>query len=73
MDGRWIRTIPGLQVMDGRTSDADRMREVMHRYADEMHALRPEIIGATIALHGNGVFIETVTGRRERRPLPSPP
>ena len=36
-----------VQVMGGHTSDADRMREVMGRYADEMHALRPEIIGAT--------------------------
>jgi hypothetical protein len=32
-------------------SDADRMREVMGRYTDEMHALRPEI-SATIALRG---------------------
>ena len=30
-----------VQVVEGHTSDADRMREVMRRYADEMHAIRP--------------------------------
>ncbi len=35
-----------VQVMEGHTSDADRMREMMQRYADEMHELRTEIIGA---------------------------
>jgi len=45
-----------VQVMEGHTSDADRMREMMRQYADEMHELRPEIIGATIALHGDGAF-----------------
>ncbi|HEY5878369.1 MAG TPA: hypothetical protein VIU11_05640 [Nakamurella sp.] len=38
-----------VQVMEGHTSDADRMRDVMQRYTDEMHRLRPEIIGATVA------------------------
>ncbi len=46
--------------MEGHTSDADRMRDVMRRYADEMHVSRPEITGATVALHGDGAFIETV-------------
>ena len=49
-----------VQVMEGHTTDADRMRELMQRYTDEMHRLRPEIIGATIALHGDGAFVETV-------------
>jgi len=49
-----------VQVMEGHTSDADRMRDLMQRYADEMRQLRPEIIGATIALHGDGAFVETV-------------
>ena len=67
-----------VQVMEGHTSDADRMRDVMGRYADEMHALRPEIIGATIALHGDGAFIETVyftseEEARQRESMPPPP
>ena len=58
-----------VQVMEGHTSDSDRMREMMRRYADDMHALRPEIIGATIALHGDGAFVETVyfTSEEEAR------
>jgi len=67
-----------VQVMEGHTSDAGRMRDVMGRYADEMHALRPEIIGATIALHGDGAFIETVyftseEEARQRESMPPPP
>jgi hypothetical protein len=49
-----------VQVMEGHTADADRMRDLMQRYADDMHRLRPEIIGATVALHGDGAFVETV-------------
>ena len=67
-----------VQVMEGHTSDADRMREMMQRYADEMHELRPEIIGATIALHGDGAFVETVyftseAEARKRESMPPPP
>jgi hypothetical protein len=67
-----------VQVMEGHTSDADRMREMMQRYADEMHALRPDIIGATIALHGDGAFVETVyftseQEARQRESVPPPP
>jgi len=49
-----------VQVMEGRTSDADRMKTVMNSFTDEIHRLRPEIIGATIALHGDGAYVETV-------------
>ena len=64
--------------MEGHTSDADRMRELMRRYADEMHQLRPEIIGATIALHGDGAFVETVyftseAEARKREGMAPPP
>jgi hypothetical protein len=67
-----------VQVMEGHTSDAGRMRDVMGRYADEMHALRPEIIGATIALHGDCAFVETVyftseEEARQRESMPPPP
>jgi len=49
-----------VQVMEGHTNNADRLRELMRRYADDMHRMRPEIIGATVALHGDGAFVETV-------------
>lgn len=64
-----------VQVMEGHTSDADRMRELMQRYTDEMHRLRPEIIGATVALHGDGAFVETVyfTSEAEARKGESAP
>jgi len=66
-----------VQVMEGHTSDADRMREMMQRYADEVHKMRPEIIGATIALHGDGAFVETVyftseDEARQREAMPPP-
>jgi hypothetical protein len=67
-----------VQVMQGHTSDADRMRELMLRYTDEMHRMRPEIIGATVALHGDGAFVQTVyfTSEDEARAhedVPPPP
>jgi len=49
-----------VQVVEGHTSDAERMRKEMRRFADDMHKMRPEMIGATIALHGDGAFVETV-------------
>ena len=58
-----------VQVMEGHTSDADRMKELMQRYTDEIHRMRPEIIGATVALHGDGAFVQTVyfTSEEEAR------
>ena len=40
--------------------------------------MRPEIIGATVALHGDGAFVETVyftseAEARQREMLPPPP
>jgi hypothetical protein len=49
-----------VQVMEGHTRDAKRMRDLLERYGEEVHRLRPEIIGATVALHGEGSFVETV-------------
>lgn len=67
-----------VQVMEGHTSDADRMREMMQRLTDELHRLRPEIIGATVALHGDGAFVQTVyftseAEAREHETMPPPP
>lgn len=67
-----------VQVMEGHTADVDRMRDLMQRYADEMHRMRPEIIGATVALHGDGAFVETVyftseDEARQRESMSPPP
>jgi hypothetical protein len=47
--------------MHGRIADADRFR---HLNSDEMmtmlHRMRPEVIGATLAVEPDGTFIETV-------------
>jgi len=50
----------------------------MQRYTDGMHRMRPEIIGATVALHGDGAFVQTVyfTSEGEARAhenMPPPP
>ncbi len=67
-----------VQVMEGHTADADRMRQMMNTFTDGMKRMRPEIIGATIALHGDGAFVETVyfTSEEEARQhetMPPPP
>lgn len=49
-----------VQVMEGHTRDAARMRELLERNGAEIHRLRPEIIGATVAVHGDGDYVETV-------------
>jgi hypothetical protein len=50
-----------VQVMEGQSRDPRRMRELMERYGEEIHKMRPEIIGATFALHGDdGSYVETV-------------
>lgn len=50
-----------VQIMHGRIADPDRFR---HLASDEMmtmlHRMRPEVIGATLAVEPDGTFIETV-------------
>ena len=66
-----------VQIIQGRTGDADRMRQLMERSSDALRALRPDIIGGTVALHGDGGFTQTVyftseaaarEGERKERP-----
>ena len=49
-----------VQVMEGQTRDANRLRKLMQRYRTEIRKLLPEIIGATVALHGDGAYVETL-------------
>ena len=66
-----------VQVMEGHTSDPARMRDMLLRNTHEMHRRRPEIIGGTMALHGDGAFVETVyftseEEARQRESMPPP-
>lgn len=66
-----------VQIIQGRTSDVDRMRQLMEESSDALRALRPDVIGGTVALHGDGGFTQTVyftseaaarEGERKERP-----
>src|SRR4051812_20589470 len=48
-----------VQVMEGTVKDVDALRELM-QHDDELHAMRPEIIGATVGLDGSGGFVQTI-------------
>jgi quinol monooxygenase YgiN len=49
-----------VQVIQGRTDDPERLKEVMAADADDMRAQRPDIIGGTFALEADGSFTNTV-------------
>jgi len=49
-----------VQVIQGRTTDADRMRQMMTESSDALREMRPDVIGGTVALHGDGGFTQTV-------------
>lgn len=51
-----------VQVLQGRANDPARLRSLTHRHEDTLHAFRPDIIGGTVAIHGNGTgqFTEAV-------------
>jgi len=49
-----------VQVIHGKTDDSDRLKQAMSDDSDDMRAQRPDIIGGTFALTGDGTFINTV-------------
>ncbi len=50
-----------VQIIQGRTDDPDRLKEVMGDVPDDdMRRQRPDIIGGTFALTDDGTFINTV-------------
>ncbi|MDQ1751584.1 MAG: hypothetical protein QOE71_2640 [Pseudonocardiales bacterium] len=49
-----------VQIMEGHTSDANRMRELLTQAGDRIHALRPEIIGGTFATYGDDGYVEAI-------------
>jgi hypothetical protein len=49
-----------VQVIRGKVDDVERARAMMTRGATSLHEMRPEIIGATMAVEDDGTFTETV-------------
>jgi hypothetical protein len=49
-----------VQIIQGRVNDTDRWRELAQRSASLMPEFRPDIIGGTVALHGDGGFTQVV-------------
>jgi hypothetical protein len=45
-----------VQVLQGRTNDQAQMRKTGLAIQDELHALRPDILGVVVAFHGDGGF-----------------
>ena len=49
-----------VQVLQGRTNDQAQMRATGRAIQDELHALRPEILGVVVAFHGDGGFTQAI-------------
>ncbi len=48
-----------VQVIQGKVNDPDRLKS-MFADADMLHEMRPDIVGATLAIEPDGTFTETV-------------
>jgi len=49
-----------VQIVQAPGADTDRLRALLDQFGDALHEFRPEIIGGTIAVHGDGGFTESV-------------
>jgi hypothetical protein len=49
-----------VQIIQGRTDDPERLKEVMSADDDEMRTQRPDIIGGTFGLKTDGSFVNTI-------------
>jgi hypothetical protein len=49
-----------VQVIQGKVDDTERLRALMRDGVDELREMRPEIVGATVAIEPDGSFTETV-------------
>lgn len=49
-----------VQVIRGRVDDPERLRRLIASEPTELRLMRPEIVGATLALEPDGTFTETV-------------
>jgi hypothetical protein len=58
-----------VQVMQGRVSDVAKLRDLTARFDAQMSKVRPDVIGGSTALHGDGGYTDAVyfTSEREAR------
>ena len=49
-----------VQVIEGHLQDPERMRSMMEQHSDEIRQMRPEIIGATVAVREGGDYVQTI-------------
>jgi hypothetical protein len=49
-----------VQVIRGKVDDPERVKEMMMRDATVLHEMRPEIMGATMAIEDDGTFTQSV-------------
>ena len=49
-----------VQVLQGRTNDQAQMRATGRAIQDELHAVRPELLGVVVAFHGDGGFTQAI-------------
>ncbi|MDT2009372.1 hypothetical protein FXW78_45940 [Rhodococcus opacus] len=65
-----------VQIMEGHSSDVNRMRELMEQAGPQLHELRPEIIGGLMARHGDeyveAVYFTSEAQAREHEKLEIP-
>jgi hypothetical protein len=54
-----------VQVIRGKVDDVARLRAVMTSDPEGLHAMRPDILGATLAIETDGTFTETVAFKDE--------
>jgi hypothetical protein len=47
-----------VQIMRGRSEDVARMHEVLTRHPDELHEIRPEILGGLMIDDGDGQYVD---------------
>lgn len=56
-----------VQVIQGRVRDRDRMHALVAQSGDVVARVRPDVIGATIAVDGTGFFTETIAFTSEQQ------
>lgn len=49
-----------VQIMEGHTTDSNRLRELLTQSGDRLHSVRPEIIGGMFASTHDGDYVEAV-------------
>jgi hypothetical protein len=49
-----------VQIIRGRVDDPSRLKAMMMTDTTQLHEMRPEILGGTLAIEADGSFIETV-------------